>query len=62
MIDHEILARLAAKWDIDWEPKYRRATCADCGQNVHKMWHCWFKAGGYFKEIHLCRKCYKKWK
>jgi len=61
MITQKQLVALADKWEIDFTPQYRMATCADCGAKVYRMWHCWFVAGGYKKEIHLCRKCGKKY-
>ena len=55
------LVRLANKWKIDWKPKYRKATCANCGIEMTKMWHIWLDEGGYKKEIHLCKKCGEKY-
>jgi len=59
MISQKDLVRLANKWEINWKQEYRLPSCADCGKKGYKFWHCWLKDGGYFKELHLCRRCYR---
>lgn len=64
MITQKQLDELVKKWgEPSYEPKLRFATCADCGRKLYfGMWHCFIGEYGYKREIHLCRRCGKKYK
>lgn len=64
LIPQAELLRLAAKHEPEASsspPRYRRATCVDCGRPMIRMWHLWLLDGGFKKEVHLCKRCGKKW-
>ena len=66
-VPQETLAKLAnlyepALTDTLPEQKRRFATCAGCSRYlIFGMWHCWLRDGGFYKEIHLCGKCWNKY-
>lgn len=43
-------------------PAYRMATCVVCGRRMARMWHLWLAAGGFRKEVHMCRRCGKAYR
>ena len=56
------LQKLVNKWDVSYEPKFRRPHCADCGCVLwFRMWHVFLKEFGNKREIHLCGRCGRKW-
>ena len=61
-MNKKILLKTVQSWNINPKPKYRGFRCANCQKYMHKAWHIWFDYKGFKCEIHLCRKCYKKYK
>ena len=58
-----ILLRLANKHEPEASQspqRYRRATCVNCEKPMIRMWHCWLHTGHFKKEVHVCKRCYKK--
>ena len=43
-------------------PRFRRATCVNCGRPMLRMWHLWLAEGGFKKEVHMCRRCGKAYR
>lgn len=43
-------------------PSYRMATCVQCGRRMVCMWHLWVSNGGFKKEVHMCRRCGKRYR
>ena len=63
MITQKQLDELVRKWgEPNLIPQYRRPTCANCGKTMYfGMWHCFIKEYGYKREVHLCKRCGKKY-
>ena len=61
MISTKEAVKIIDKWSIDWEPQYRGFICGGCGKTVRKAWHIHVKKFPYKRELHLCRKCGKKY-
>lgn len=65
-VPQDVLAKMANNYEpalTDTLPtqKHRFATCASCGKRlILGMYHCWLRNGGFYKEIHLCSKCWEK--
>jgi len=49
-------------WDVGSEekPEYRRYKCGNCLKEINKAWHIWFECEEFKCEVHLCKKCGKK--
>jgi len=61
MITKKQILEILGTQHIDFTPKYRRSLCSVCLTEHNKFWHIWLVGGGYKKEIHVCRKCGKKY-
>lgn len=62
MITQKQLQKLVDKWDVSYKPSFRNPTCADCGKTMYfRMWHVFLKEFGNKREIHLCKRCGRKW-
>lgn len=57
MITQEELKKIVEPWPVDYTPQYRRFTCAKCGCELDRAWHCHFVKYGVRREIHLCDGC-----
>jgi hypothetical protein len=64
-LNAELLA-LYERFDKSKPPEYRGFRCGGCGKRVTKAWHVWVTAGWMQShpvkvEVHLCRKCGRKY-
>lgn len=61
------IAQLLDKWPVEHapvesiKPEYRAPTCFCCAKFIRKAWHIHYKWKGNHRELHLCRKCGKKY-
>lgn len=39
------------------KPIYKTFVCDNCGENIHKAYHFWFKMNKILIETHFCRRC-----
>ena len=51
------LKKITDSWNISTKPVYKTFTCDDCGENMHKAYHLWFKMNRILIEAHFCKKC-----
>lgn len=63
MITQKQLKEIIEGWgEPDYEPKYRVPLCAGCGKRVYfRIWHIFLREYGFKREVHLCKKCGKKY-
>lgn len=54
------LREIVDSWDIKSKPIYKTFVCDDCGKNIYKAYHSWFRLNGTLNEAHFCRKCGQK--
>ncbi len=62
-----ISQRTLLTWANKWEPEasqspqsFRMAHCAHCGKRLwFRMYHCWINEGGFKKELHFHKSCYR---
>lgn len=63
-LSQEILLEQANKWEPEASrapQSFRLAHCAYCGRAlIFRMYHCWINKGGFKKELHFHKRCYKK--
>ena len=61
-VRQHVLQALADKFEPEFEQQYRHARCAGCERRLWwKMYHCWLESGVWRKEIHLCRRCWRRY-
>ncbi len=48
-------------WKSGGELEYRGFRCGDCQRPIRKAWHITVKHKGRTWELHLCKKCGKKY-
>jgi RNase P subunit RPR2 len=51
------LKKIVAGWNIKAKPIYKTFICDNCGENIHKAYHFWFKVNDIMIETHFCRTC-----
>ncbi len=64
MISQRTLLAEANKWEPEASQSpqsYRMAHCAFCGRRLWlRMYHCWINIGGFKKELHFHKRCYRE--
>jgi hypothetical protein len=55
------LLAFADRYEPSFTQTLRMATCASCERRMILMHHCWLTDGRWYKEIHLCRRCWGRY-
>ena len=67
MITKEQIYELLDKWPVEHQPvetikpEYRAPTCFCCSKFIRKAWHIHFQTENQHRELHLCKKCGRKY-
>ena len=56
-----LLLSFADRYAPNFTQAFRMATCASCERRMIRMHHCWLTDGRWFKELHLCRRCWNRY-
>jgi len=59
--DYKRLLKVVEGWNIKYKPEYRSYKCASCLEHIIKAWHIWFDYKNWKCEVHLCKRCGRKY-